>query len=148
MWFSPLLIAPTSLFINALPADSHISSRTSSFDVKAIVFQLLYCTASSGVGPISVPLYRNTCSILPTPLQIVSYTSGTYVNENIDTTKLDCTIFFYIGPVCDGSSIGQIKVGAGNTPGPCVNFNPIPQVFPNPALGANSAKYTCNSIPG
>lgn len=147
MLSSILLLAPTSLFITALPADSSISSRTLPTEAKAIVFALPRCTATDGARAETIQITRDICKLLPTSIQFLSYESGSSLNVNIDTTRLDCRIDYYRGSQCGGSSIGQTqRISAAAEPGPCVPFNLLPQVVPNVAVGANSAKLTCTPI--
>lgn len=153
MFFPTLLIAPTSLFTNALPADGPISSRDPPIQARAVVSKLEACTSTDGVRPQAFILTLNQCFSFATAVGLPGYLSGSSGNKNIDTDKNDCIISLYRGLKCFGSPIGVTPtIVSGPEIGPCVDFNPLPQIPPPPTSdpsnplnvqGAYSAELTC-----
>lgn len=152
MFFSiPLIINLTSLFTNALPAatDGSLSSRRSSppIQAQAIAFSLPACAeinAQALYTPIVVT--KNICSSISTN---GIYLSGAAANMNVDSTRFDCRISFYVGSTCSGSPVGETAaIGPNAGLGPCVNFNLLqPSALSTTVqVGADSALLTCKPI--
>lgn len=146
MLFSILLINPTSLFTNALPADGPLSSRTSPIQAQAVAFDLALCPTANGDGYTAKVVTRDICSSLATAssINVKGYFSGAAANMNVDSTRFNCTISYYAGSECSGSPVGETAaIGPNAGLGPCVNFILPPQILSSVQLGANSALLTC-----
>ena len=153
MFFAILLIGPTSLFTNALPADG---DNTEPITGEYGVFLNRDCPLENGeifksdfiIPDICVSLVRPSDLDNPNDPVISGWKSGLAVQGGkLDTEKYDCRLSYYAVPHCVGLPVGQTDIfGPELGPGPCVNFSPLPHLLPDLQAEANSVKLTCNPV--
>lgn len=147
MFISIFLTAPTAIFTNALPSSGLISGRTTPIIARAVFWELPRCSGTNGLSGQGIDLTPDICSDLP--LELLNAESGTGVNIMIDTTVLDCIIYYFGKLQCGGYSIGKTDpIGPSKTLGRCIDFIDVLAQLPNLSVGAKSAKMTCKNKSG
>lgn len=157
MLFSILLIATSSLFINALPADGSIPSPGKLVQALSKNYRDVFCTGRGG-GIKSITITRDVCSpfyaVIPPTAALdyrEEYISGQITGGDIQNANLSCKAYWYRGLKCLGSVIGNSQaIQRGYDPGYCVNLDihaesPPVLDYSNPlnVQGANSVKMIC-----
>lgn len=150
MVFAILLIGPTSLFTNALPADGEI---TEPIKAEYAAYLDLDCPSNPNVGTYKsdfitpdncVPLVKPTDPDNLNPPVFSGYRSGLAAQQTLDTTKYACRLSYYAGTDCSGFSVGRTEIlGPPVGFGPCVNFRYFLDILGLFRAKANSVKMTC-----